>query len=141
MTIDNSISGIAAVFSNDIIQYMSKVYTTYLGYYENALAVFYSTRDHSEKFRKFLNRLSSESPVFKDKSLNNLLVTPMQRVCKYELLLKNVISQEKKRPNPDQASIKTLKKIMNELNITLQRIDKRRVEVNRLILHFFCVNN
>ena len=133
--VDNSIKGIAAVFSDEIIQYMAKVYTTYLGYYENALAVFYSTRDHSEKFRKFLARLSAESPVFKDKSLNNLLVTPMQRVCKYELLLRNVISQEKKRDKPDEASIKKLKRIMNELNITLQRIDKRRIEVSRFGLH------
>lgn len=101
------------------------------------MEVFYSTRDHSEKFRKFLAKISNDSPVLKDKSLNNLLVTPMQRICKYELLLGNVISQEKKRPNPDEASIKILKRVMNELNITLQRIDKRRVEVNTFFNFLF----
>jgi len=125
--IDNSISGIAAVFDDETIQYLGKVYATFLGYYENALEVFYQTRDHSEKFRKFLARVA-ENPALKDKSLNNLLVTPMQRVCKYELLLKNVISQEKKRPNPDEQSIEACEKIMNQLNVTLQRIDKRRIE-------------
>ena len=67
--------------------------------------------------------------MVQDKSLNNLLVTPMQRVCKYELLLKNVISQEKKNENPDVSSIKTLTRIMKRLNAALQLIDKRRIEV------------
>lgn len=125
---DTSVAGIASVFDDEIISNMEKVYTTYLGNYENALSVFYETRDHSEKFRKFLTRLSAESPVFKDKSLNNLLVTPMQRVCKYELLLKNIISQEKKRPKPDDNGIRKIKRAMGRVNDTLQKIDKRRIE-------------
>jgi len=125
---DTSVGAIASVFDDEIISNMEKVYTTYLGNYEKALSVFYETRDHSEKFRKFLTRLSAESPVFKDKSLNNLLVTPMQRVCKYELLLKNIISQEKKREKPDEAGIRKIKRAMGRVNDTLQKIDKRRIE-------------
>ena len=52
----------------------------------------------------------------------------MQRVCKYELLLKNVISQELKRESPDHAGIEKLQKQITKISYTLQRIDNRRKE-------------
>lgn len=59
----------------------------------------------------------------------------MQRVCKYELLIKNVIHQEKKREKPDTDSIKILTNVMKRLNSTLQLIDKRRNEVCILFIY------
>lgn len=63
--IDNSVNAIAEAFDVNILKHFDKVYTTYLGNYENSLSIFYDTRDHSDKFKKFLAKLSNESPVFK----------------------------------------------------------------------------
>jgi len=36
---------------------LERIYTVYLGHYEQALALFYRMRDESEKFKKFLSRM------------------------------------------------------------------------------------
>lgn len=74
--------------------------------------------------------------------MNNLLVIPVQRVCKYELLLKNVLSQHFKSIQAAAAETNTLDNKdadvcialqcqIETLSSIIQRIDRKRAEADR----------
>ena len=123
---DDSLFGIATTFSDSLIAEMERLYTVYMGHYENSLALFHEKRDNVTQFRKYLTKREEVT----DKSIPNLLVTPVQRVCKYELMLSSIKKTCLKQADPNDKQIikdaELLQTKINLLNVTLQNVDKRR---------------
>jgi len=63
-----------------------KMYSVYASQYSSALEYFAECKDRKE-FRDFLAKLESKKNV---KSLSNLLIEPVSRLCKYPLLFENL---------------------------------------------------
>ena len=125
---DCSLKGITKTFNSKFISELERIYTVYMGHYERAIQVFYDKRDTVAQFRKFLKQREEQVT---DKSIPNLLVIPVQRVCKYELMLASINKTTMKPPEArkDKKLKKYSKKLtqkIEELNIALQNIDKKR---------------
>ena len=124
---DSSLLGIATTFSDSLITELERLYTVYMGHYESSLALFHEKRDSLSQFRKYLKQREEIT----DKSVPNLLVTPVQRVCKYELMLAQIKKTVLKN-SPDKNDLKLqehadlLQKKIDQLNVALQNVDRRR---------------
>jgi len=126
---DSSVKGLASAFSDQIIFEMERLYTVYMGHYESAIEVFYDKRDTVANFRKFLK----QRETLTDKSIPNLLVTPVQRVCKYELMLASIVKTLSKDTSVqvDQADYDLMNEKIAKLNTALQNVDHRRAAADR----------
>lgn len=125
--VDSSMKGITTTFTDDIIFELERLYTVYMGHYESALALFYEKRDSTANFRKYLKQREEMT----DKSIPNLLVTPVQRVCKYELMLASIkksVLKQAEDPNDKQllSDAEALQKTIDALNEALVNVDRRR---------------
>lgn len=116
---DSSVNGLINVFTPDFLFEMERLYTIYMGHYEHAIQIFYERRDSVSQFRKFLKTRGE------DKSIGNLLVTPVQRVCKYELMLHAIHKQIKDDP-ANQTQAQKLFQVTDAIKNTLQNVDYRR---------------
>jgi hypothetical protein len=132
---DASPLGITRAFSPSMLAELEQLYTVYMGHYEKALELYYDRRDNAAQFRKFLKQCAD----FHEKSISNLLVTPMQRVCKYELMLKSIIRWHRKTAKaaggtPDAQLVKHCRLLrirIDELGAILQKVDRKRAAADR----------
>jgi len=80
---------------------------------------------NSKPFSKFLKDLQEETSLVQD--LNFYLIKPVQRICKYPLLLKAIFRQTP-RKHPD---FNMLKKAKEKMSVTVEQInEKTRIEQN-----------
>lgn len=131
---DSSPLGITRAFSPEMLVELEQLYTVYMGHYEKALELYYERRESAAQFRKFLKQCSE----FNEKSINNLLVTPMQRVCKYELMLKSIIRWHRKSAKKSGVvdaqlvqHCRLLRIRIDELSAILQSVDRKRAAADR----------
>eukprot|EP00467_Chlorarachnion_reptans_P025977 CAMPEP_0114506758 /NCGR_PEP_ID=MMETSP0109-20121206/11605_1 /TAXON_ID=29199 /ORGANISM="Chlorarachnion reptans, Strain CCCM449" /LENGTH=478 /DNA_ID=CAMNT_0001685381 /DNA_START=255 /DNA_END=1691 /DNA_ORIENTATION=- len=72
-----------------------KMYTQYLNGYDRALDTIYEQRKKNRRFEKFLQKQrkgdSKEKRVWKYMDITSYLIMPVQRIPRYELLLKEII--------------------------------------------------
>jgi len=124
---DSSLKGISDTFSDEAISELERLYTVYMGHYETALALFYEKRDTVAQFRKYLKQ---REETMSDKSVPNLLVTPVQRVCKYEMMLASINKTIMKTADPTDTALaehsRQLLTKIDKLNVALQNVDARR---------------
>jgi len=129
----STVGNLVDSFNPEALIEMEKLYTVYMGNYERILALFYEKRESNAALRKFLKMREETS----NKSVNNLLVTPMQRVCKYELMLASIVKMKQKAvkkgeleegENADQvlADCEMLQARVEEIGTVLRNVDRRR---------------
>jgi len=89
-----------------------KMFTMYLNNYENAIKVKQNLYDSNYVFREFLDH-AEQDPRCKGMNLNSYLITPVQRVPRYKLLLEELL---KKTPETegDYALIKEAFELVKE---------------------------
>jgi len=83
------ISGVSDVISNAAAN-IRYIYTTYVIGYEQSMKTLSYTTAHSRDFAKFLDEQKSH-PVHGFLSLPAFLIMPVQRLAKYELLLRELL--------------------------------------------------
>jgi len=79
-----------------------KMYTTYLNFYDKAIATMNSLRDNS-KFQAFLN---THMEQLKGKSLMSYLIQPVQRIPRYVLLLRE-LKKHIPKTHPEYVALST----------------------------------
>lgn len=130
---EQTVSNLVDCFNPEALVELEKLYTVYMGNYERILALFYEKRDSNAGLRKFLKAREETS----SKSVNNLLVTPMQRVCKYELMLASIVKMKQKAVSKGElekgenaksllADCEMLQTRVEEIGAVLQNVDRRR---------------
>lgn len=87
---ENSLRGIAGAFSEEVLDELRKLYTTYCCNYENALNTAKELTTKNPAFAKHLYAMQNECAVLNGLSLYDYLIKPFQRVCKYPLLLSRI---------------------------------------------------
>lgn len=78
------------VFSKQNMQRIIQAYSHYCGLYQRSLTTIAEVSDLKYNFSTFLEYASSQ-PQCKNMSLQSYLIKPVQRICKYPLLLRELI--------------------------------------------------
>jgi len=79
-----------------------KFYSTYANDFRNAVKIVDKQMSRSKEFRTLVNNQENRPEV--QLKLNSLLITPVQRIPRYKLLLEDVIGKTP-RSHPDKASL------------------------------------
>jgi len=118
----------------DIFQHMGdyfKMYKVYCSNQEISLATIDSLRGENNSFKSFLQDCF-EHPRCRQLSLTSFLIQPIQRICKYPLLFKELVNNTP-ASHPDYPKLVEVKKKIEEIVIDINEA-KRRTEVQQRIL-------
>jgi len=103
---------------------MIKVYAAYVGNQDNSLAVVEKCRKKSKPFAAFLQTMM-EDPISRGLPLIAFLIKPTQRVCKYPLLLRELLKSTDEE-DEDYNNLKSALKLMEE---TTSYVNERKREI------------
>ena len=95
-----------------------KMYSIYSMHYRTVLARIKEAREEDEEFDSMLKRFASH-PVANGLDISSILIQPIQRLCKYELFLRDMGKQAGKT---DDTGLQT--DIVMALQITKQAVEK-----------------
>ncbi|KAJ3086942.1 Myosin 10A, isoform D [Quaeritorhiza haematococci] len=113
----------------DISEFL-KIYTMYCSNYPNAILKLQSVRQKNQ-LAKFLDSCA-QSPECRNLNLANFLIKPVQRICKYPLLIKEILKHtDPSHPDFDQLD-KGYKKF--EVVVTIVNEGTRRAEAAEKML-------
>ncbi|KAJ3237114.1 cytochrome c oxidase subunit 1, partial [Chytriomyces hyalinus] len=124
---------ISSVFlaANDASDF--NTYMTYCGNYPVAMKLVHRLQSE-EKFKHHMQQLSS-NPTSRGLSLESFLIKPVQRICKYPLLLRELIKHTPKTmpdyPGLEKASEK-MESIAVKVNEATQALDKKEKVISLL---------
>eukprot|EP01103_Thecamoeba_quadrilineata_P008047 TRINITY_DN1783_c0_g2_i1.p1 TRINITY_DN1783_c0_g2~~TRINITY_DN1783_c0_g2_i1.p1 ORF type:complete len:439 (-),score=117.28 TRINITY_DN1783_c0_g2_i1:96-1412(-) len=102
-----------------------KVYTTYIGDQEGCISTFQTCKTSNKQFGTFLKELG-RNPECRGLDMVSFLIKPVQRICKYPLLLKQIVSY-----TPDTApDYDVMKQVLTKFEevTTYANEHKRRLE-------------
>lgn len=100
-----------------------KLYFIYCEEFGSNMKFLTKFRKSNEKIGKFIEKLEYQS-MLNNQDLNSLLIMPVQRICKYVLLLKDLIRYTEIF-HPDYASLQKSLTLFTEINIeNNQKMDK-----------------
>jgi len=116
------------------------VYDAYCANQESAsemavLEAGYYTESWSRVFAKF-NNLPENTPISQNNQIPSYLIRPVQRICKYPLLLERLYKHDKKENHPyaDELyeGLEAIKRVVNRTNETKRRDEnsKKVIELN-----------
>lgn len=94
-----------------------KLYSVYAFDFKNALIRLQELTVHNQQFKKFLDETETRPEV--QMKLNSLLITPIQRIPRYKLLLHQVLLYT----SPSQPDYKDLSGSVKEIENTVQHIN------------------
>lgn len=125
MTKEFSTLSLYSEFSQVMISFSSgfKVYYPYTANYDHADKTLQTLREKNKKFGEYLQQLEY-TPSLKNMDLSSLVIKPVQRLCKYPLLLADLL-RSTPASHPDYAGIQhalDLFKVLNsENNLHMER--------------------
>ena len=67
------------------------MYTMYCGNHPYAFMLLKSARENNRNLAKFLLERERSSPETRGLNLNHFLLTPIQRICRYPLLVRQIL--------------------------------------------------
>lgn len=109
-----------------------RLYITYVNDYEKGLELLQTTREKNNKFEFFL----AVSEKVEESSLESLMITPVQRIPRYLLLLQTLIKdvEREKEANPNNSDYDVdsliraqaqVKKVADDINTSFRRREQR----------------
>ncbi len=107
--------------ANDILE----VSVSYIANYPSALQYLDDLANTKPAAIQFINQLES-NPIFRGLQLRDYLIKPVQRLCKYPLLVREMVKYSK-NPQTKQLledSQKSLQKIANNVNIIISKYEQ-----------------
>ncbi|KAM9989947.1 hypothetical protein ACTFIY_005993 [Dictyostelium cf. discoideum] len=114
----------------DMSHYL-KMYTTYCSNQQNALKILEEEKIKNQPFREYLEFCMNDS-VCRGLPLNSFIIKPVQRICKYPLLIKETI---KFTPNdhPDKPALEEVDKKISDIVQSINEA-KRTLELFQKIV-------
>ena len=103
---------------------MIKIYGSYVGNQDKALATLEKCRKKSKPFEIFLSNMM-ENPICRGLPLTAFLIKPTQRVCKYPLLLRELL----KSTDEQSEEFETLKSALQVMEKTTSYVNERKREI------------
>ena len=96
-----------------------KVYSEYCSNFRHTTEII-PTLKYPHKFAAFYSIVQRKSEKFKNSNIADLLITPVQRLPRYELLLKDLI----KHTNPNHCDYQDLTKALEEINKVAKEVNE-----------------
>eukprot|EP01105_Mastigella_eilhardi_P011852 TRINITY_DN2721_c0_g1_i2.p1 TRINITY_DN2721_c0_g1~~TRINITY_DN2721_c0_g1_i2.p1 ORF type:complete len:297 (-),score=94.30 TRINITY_DN2721_c0_g1_i2:74-964(-) len=123
-------SGVADCFT-PLLQQLASAYTSYMENYDKAIRLMISCKEDKDKFAQFLEEVKRRPAVdFQARDLESLLVTPIQRVPRYLLLLREYLKfTDSSHPDyaKSQEVSKNLKKMTSTVNASIRYVTCSRL--------------
>lgn len=118
----------------DIFSYMCpqfKAYNEYINNYDASMQTIKKCRKESEKFVVWMDELQN-NPLMENNGLQSFLILPVQRMPRYEMLLKELY-KDTAPTHPDYATLATAIDAIVKINIYLNE-KKKQAEANQRLL-------
>jgi len=109
------------------------VYTEYCINYHEALKTIRNLKKSNEKFAEFLNSMATTKSELRGLNLESMLIKPVQRICKYQLLLRDLLrNMEKTHKNRNQieSALSEVKRTATKVNDAMKDHDATRKVVD-----------
>eukprot|EP01119_Soliformovum_irregulare_P018598 TRINITY_DN5740_c0_g1_i2.p1 TRINITY_DN5740_c0_g1~~TRINITY_DN5740_c0_g1_i2.p1 ORF type:complete len:250 (-),score=44.15 TRINITY_DN5740_c0_g1_i2:18-767(-) len=111
-----------------------KLYEVYINNYNNAVAFLTSITQTRVRFHMFLKHVSEKGAGHSQLFLDNLLIVPVQRLPRYEMLLKELL----KYTDKDHEDYETLSKAFEAVGSTIRLLNwKKKMQDDNVIRHHF----
>jgi len=104
---------------------MIVIYTVYTTSYDNALTVLETAKAKYTAFKNILKEVCEKE--FQGQDVSSILITPIQRMTRYMLLLKEVI----KFTRPDHPDLKDLNKAFQEVSDAITKVNETKRNIDR----------
>jgi len=115
---------IADIFLNET-KPLIVIYTVYTTSYDNALIVLDNAKVKNSAFKNLLKDVCEKE--FQGQDISSILITPIQRITRYMLLLKEVI----KFTRADHPDIKDLNKAFQEISDAITKVNETKRNIDR----------
>jgi len=115
---------IADLFLTEI-KPMIVIYTVYTTSYDNALTVLEAAKAKYSAFKNLLKEVCEKE--FQGQDVSSILITPIQRMTRYMLLLKEVI----KFTRPDHPDLKDLNKAFHEVSDAITKVNETKRSIDK----------
>ncbi|EGC30399.1 hypothetical protein DICPUDRAFT_99548 [Dictyostelium purpureum] len=120
---DTMIGDIFIKFSNFL-----KIYSQYSRSYSEAMGVLNECKKQS-KFKSYLNKIKEQNEEIKLRGLEDYLIRPIQRIPRYSLLIKDMISHTW-QTHPDYEQ---LKQAFDKINLVAENMNEMRKEAESIM--------
>ncbi|EGG23752.1 pleckstrin domain-containing protein [Cavenderia fasciculata] len=97
------------------------VYSTYINNYNNAIKTYKESRANNVPFVQFIRKVEAD-PELRDQELENLLITPVQQLPRYVMLLSDLI----KTTNEDHPDYKSLVVALDKIKGVTSYVNERK---------------